>query len=135
MISTPTIPVPAMVPVNVGGNVQVPVAHAPAPTQRAIRRTVKRTYTVGRRKGGKTVSVLIKNLKTRKKVQDAKKVLKKTEIGEIKSFLKSKGLLKSGSVAPPNVLREMYESAMMAGDVHNLNDKIAMHNYITADDN
>jgi|SaaInlV_135m_DNA_1039713.scaffolds.fasta_scaffold04737_2 hypothetical protein len=135
MISTPTVPVPAMVPVNVGGNVQVPVAHAPAPTQRTIRRTVKRTYTVGRRKGGKTVSVLIKNLKTRKKVHDAKKVLKKAEIGEIKSFLKSKGLLKSGSVAPPNVLREMYESAMMAGDVHNLNDKIAMHNYITDDDN
>ena len=134
MIRTPTVPVPAMVPVNVGGNVQVPVAHAPAPTHRTVRRTVKRTYTVGRRKGGKTVSVLIKNLKTRKKVHDAKKVLKKTEIGEIKSFLKSKGLLKSGSVAPPNVLREMYESAMMAGDVHNLNDKVAMHNYITSSD-
>ena len=100
---------------------------------RIIKRTINRKYTVGRKIGGRKVSVLIKNLKTRRKIQEAKKELKKTETSEIKKYLKSHGLLKVGSVAPNNVLREMYESAMMGGDIHNVNEKVALHNF-KADD-
>ena len=100
---------------------------------RIIKRTISRKYTVGRKIGGRKVSVLIKNLKTRRKIQEAKKQLKKTETSEIKKYLKSHGLLKVGSVAPNNVLREMYESAMMGGDIHNNNGQVALHNF-NADD-
>ena len=105
----------------------------PQPGPRIIKRTIKRKYTVGRKIGGRNISVLIKNLKTRRKIQEAKKELKKTETSEIKKYLKSHGLLKTGSVAPNNVLREMYESAMMGGDIHNINGKVALHNF-NADD-
>ena len=105
----------------------------PQPGPRIIKRTINRKYTVGRKIGGRKVSVLIKNLKTRRKIQEAKKELKKTETSEIKKYLKSHGLLKTGSVAPNNVLREMYESAMMGGDIHNINEKVALHNF-NADD-
>jgi hypothetical protein len=104
------------------------------PTTRIIKRTTTKKYTVGRKIGGRKISVLIKNIKTRKKIQDAKKALKKTGTSEIKSYLKSHGLLKGGSVAPNNVLREMYESAMMAGEVHNTNGQVALHNFNADDD-
>jgi len=100
---------------------------------RLIKRTINHKYTVGRKIGGRKVSVLIKNLKTRRKIQEAKKELKKTETSDIKKYLKSHGLLKVGSVAPNNVLREMYESAMMGGDIHNTNGQVALHNF-SADD-
>ena len=101
------------------------------PTTRVIKKTIKHKYTVGRKIGGRKVSVLIKNLKTRRKVQEAKKELKKTNTTDIKKYLKSHGLLKGGSVAPNNVLREMYESAMMSGDIHNTNGEVALHNFNT----
>ena len=74
-------------------------------------------------------------MKTRKQVQEAKKKLKTEDLSEIKRFLKERGLLKSGSSAPNDVIRSMYESAMLAGDVHNLNVGTKIHNYLEEDDN
>jgi len=76
----------------------------------------------------------VKNMKTRKRVQEAKKKLKTENLLEIKRFLKERGLLKSGSSAPNDVLRAMYESAMLAGDVHNLNIGTKIHNYLEEDE-
>ena len=106
----------------------------PAPTSRTIKRTITNKYTVGRKIGGRKVSVLIKNLKTRRKIQEARKELKKTGTADIKKYLKSHGLLKVGSVAPNNVLREMYESAMMSGEIQNTNGQVALHNFNADDD-
>lgn len=103
------------------------------PTIRITKKTITNKYTVGRKIGGRKVSVLIKNLKTRRKIQEAKKEMKKTATSDIKKYLKSHGLLKVGSVAPNNVLREMYESAMLGGDIHNTNGQVALHNF-NADD-
>lgn len=106
----------------------------PKPTTRIIKQTRTQKYTVGRKIGGRKISVLIKNLKTRKKIKEAKKELKQTATADIKKYLKSHGLLKVGSVAPNNVLREMYESAMMSGDIHNTNGQVALHNFNTDDE-
>ena len=103
------------------------------PTIRITKKTITNKYTVGRKIGGRKVSVLIKNLKTRRKIQEAKKEMKKTATSDIIKYLKSHGLLKVGSVAPNNVLREMYESAMLGGDIHNTNGQVALHNF-NADD-
>ena len=117
--------------------VAIPTANPtaiPIATSRTIKRTITNKYTVGRKIGGRKVSVLIKNLKTRRKIQEAKKELKKTGTADIKKYLKSHGLLKVGSVAPNNVLREMYESAMMSGEIQNTNGQVALHNFNADDD-
>ena len=103
--------------------------------RKTIKKTIKQKYTVGKSRDKKQISVLVKNIKTRKRIQEAKKKLKTENILEIKRFLKERGLLKSGSSAPNDVLRAMYESAMLAGDVHNINIETKIHNYLEEDKN
>jgi DNA polymerase III alpha subunit (gram-positive type) len=104
-------------------------ALAPAPAQRfkkRITRTLK--YSLGKHKNGK-VSVLIKNAKTRRKVQTEQAILKKKTIPDIKAYLRSKNLLKVGSDVPNDVLRQLYENAILAGDVTNKSKDTLIHNY------
>jgi hypothetical protein len=125
---------PAKLTANPPTNPPANLTANPPATSRTIKRTITNKYTVGRKIGGRKVSVLIKNLKTRRKIQEAKKELKKTGTADIKKYLKSHGLLKVGSVAPNNVLREMYESAMMSGEIQNTNGQVALHNFNADDD-
>jgi hypothetical protein len=39
-------------------------------------------------------------------------------------------MLKVGSDAPPDVLRNMYESAKLTGDVNNVNKTVILHNFM-----
>ena len=95
--------------------------------KKRITRTLK--YSLGKHKNGK-VSVLIKNAKTRRKVQTEQAVLKQKSIADIKLYLRSKNLLKVGSEVPNDVLRQMYESAILAGDVTNKSKDILIHNFL-----
>ena len=81
-------------------------------------------------KYGKKVSILIKNRQTRKKVKDGHRQLKQTSITEVKNYLKDRQLLKSGSTAPNDVLREIYEKSILAGDVSNKTSGALMHNFL-----
>lgn len=90
-------------------------------------RTLK--YSLGKHKNGK-VSVLIKNAKTRRKVQTEQALLKQKSIADIKLYLRSKNLLKVGSEVPNDVLRQMYESAILAGDVTNKSKDTLIHNFL-----
>jgi hypothetical protein len=116
-----TMPIQAPVPTH------VPV---PAPTKfkKRITRTLK--YSLGKHKNGK-VSVLIKNAKTRRKVQTEQALLKQKSITDIKLYLRSKNLLKVGSEVPNDVLRQMYENAILAGDITNKSKDTLIHNYFT----
>ena len=95
--------------------------------KKRITRTLK--YSLGKHKNGK-VSVLIKNAKTRRKVQTEQAVLKQKSIADIKLYLRSKNLLKVGSEVPNDVLRQMYESAILAGDVTNKSKDTLIHNFL-----
>jgi len=92
-----------------------------------ITRTLK--YSLGKHKNGK-VSVLIKNAKTRRKVQTEQAFLKQTSIADIKLYLRSKNLLKVGSEVPNDVLRQLYESAILTGDVTNKSKDTLIHNFL-----
>ena len=96
------------------------------------KRTFKKRYKLGKQKGGtgKVVGVLVSNQQTRKKVQKDHQLLKKKSSDEIKTFLRNKGMLKVGSDAPIDVLRQMYESCMLTGEVKNTGKGVFIDNYL-----
>ena len=92
------------------------------------KRTLKNYETFGRR--ANKVAVLIKDRGTRKKIEQEKKLLKKHELSKIKDYLQEHGLLKVGSAAPEDVLREIYEKTFLTGEINNKNKGILVHNYL-----
>jgi hypothetical protein len=79
------------------------------------------------------VAILIKNNQTRKRVQGEHLALKKQTILEVKNYLRKKNLLKAGSDAPADVLRQMYEQSVLAGDVENISNDALLHNFFSTD--
>lgn len=99
------------------------------------KRTTTRKFKLGKDKQKRMVGVLIKDRHTRKRIIDAQKDMKRKNINEIKQYLKDRGLLKAGSKAPNDILRKMYESCMLTGDVTNGDGDVIMHNFLAEKDN
>jgi hypothetical protein len=97
-------------------------------TKHITKKTIKRKYTLGRSNIKRTVSVLIKDRGTRRKVLTAQKDLKRKNINDIKVYLREHNLIKTGSNAPNDVLRKLYESAMLSGEITNNNTETLLHN-------
>jgi ribosomal protein S17 len=100
----------------------------PRKLKQVRRKTTIKKYKLG--KHGKTISILIKNNKTRKIIQNAQRELKNVPIHDVKNALIKNNLLKLGSTAPSNVLRTMFEESNMTGDVVNTGGDTFMHNYM-----
>lgn len=101
------------------------------PFKKKITRTIKRIHKLGKKDG--VVGVLIKDNKTRKRAHDEYKEICKRPIKEVKDYLREHELLKVGSPAPTDVLRAMYENSVLAGDVHNKNSDVLVHNYMSSE--
>ena len=95
-----------------------------------IKKTIRRKYTLGKSKMYRKVGVLIKNIQTRKKVIDSHKELKSHHVNDIKKYLRNKGLIKIGNHTPTDLLRKLYESAILTGDVNNSNKETVLHNLL-----
>jgi hypothetical protein len=98
--------------------------------ERSIRKRITRTIKYKLGKKGDKVSILIKNLKTRKLVQHEQTLLKQKNILEVKNYLRKKNLIKVGSDAPPDILREIYECSILSGDVENKAKDVLIYNYM-----
>ena len=56
-------------------------------------------------------------------------------IEEIKKYLIKHGFIKVGTTTPNDVLRKMYESALLiCGEIQNYNSETLMYNFINNDD-
>tara|TARA_Y100000591_G_C21804051_1_gene683752 strand:+ start:286 stop:1128 length:843 start_codon:yes stop_codon:yes gene_type:complete len=91
-------------------------------------KTLKKKLILGKKNG--KISVLIKNRKTRKKIKNETLKLKKKSLEEIKQYLRIHNLIKIGSDAPEDLLRETFENAFLSGNIFNKNTENLIHNYI-----
>jgi len=99
-------------------------------SSKRIKKTIKRTYTLGKSKIHKKVGVLIKDKNTRKRVLNAQRDIKRHGINDIKQYLRTHGLIKTGSSAPNDIVRKIYESAMLSGEVTNQDKDILLQNFL-----
>ena len=90
--------------------------------------TIRKKYHLGRT--GKKVAILIKDRNTRKQIAHEQTLLRKTPLSEVKIYLRRHNLLKSGSEAPNDVLRHLYEQCVLSGDIHNTSGEVLLHNYL-----
>ena len=100
------------------------------PNKNYIKRTIKRRFTLGKSDKLKKVAILIKDKQTRRKVLNTQKELKNTSITDIKRYLRQHGIIKTGTTCPTDILRKMYESALMAGEITNINKDTLLHNFL-----
>ena len=103
--------------------------------KRKQKRTLRRTYSVGRSRTAPKISVLVSNKTLRNRISTKTQLLKQVPINDVKRFLIKQGIIRVGSTTPNDVLRKMYESlSLICGDVYNHNPDTLLYNYMNGDD-
>jgi hypothetical protein len=97
-----------------------------------LKKTVKRKFTLGKSDKLRRISVLIKDRQTRKNIINTQKELKKTDITDVRRYLRQHGIIKVGTTCPADILRKTFESALLAGEVTNTNKETLLHNFLSA---
>ena len=90
---------------------------------------VERKLVVGVNKTRKKVGVFIKNNILRRNTEDNKVKLKEKNMKNIKEELKKDNLIKYGTFAPNDLLREIYESSFLVCGIKNNNSNNIIHNF------
>jgi hypothetical protein len=100
----------------------------------AQRKTLRRTFKIGKSNANNRISVLVSNRTIRNRISNRNIELKQTPMLEVRRYLVKHGLIKIGSPSPPDVLRQMYESAsLMCGNITNHNSETLMYNYLNSE--
>ena len=98
-----------------------------------LKKTVKRKFTLGKSDKLRRVSVLIKDRQTRKNIINTQKELKKTNITDVRKYLRQHGIIKVGSTCPADILRKTFECAVLTGEVNNTNKDTLLHNFLSSE--
>jgi hypothetical protein len=107
------------------------VSQNPRLTYPKQKRTIRRTYKVGKSKTFPKVTVLLSNRTLRNHTMTKTHELKQTPIEEVRRYLMKKGMIKVGSTAPNDVLRKMYEAAqLICGEIQNHNPDNLLYNFL-----
>jgi hypothetical protein len=129
----PTTPENNNVINTLNNEINTEILHPDYPFNRKTIKTIKKKYTLGKSKTKRQISLLIKSNETRKKIVLACKDLRRHSINDVKQYLKEHNLMTPGSAAPPDVLRKIYESSIMTGEITNLNRDTLINNFLKSD--
>jgi hypothetical protein len=102
-------------------------------TKTYLKKTVKRKFTLGKSDKLRRVSVLIKDRQTRKNIINTQKELKKTNITDVRKYLRQHGMIKVGTTCPQDILRKVFESAVLTGEITNTNKETLLHNFLSSE--
>ena len=107
----------------------------PVKINKKIKKTIHNKYKLGKQKNKQIprVGILLKTSNTRKTIIEECKKLKSEDISQIKFYLRKRGFIKEGSIAPSNVIRELYCSLKTTGDVKNSNKEYTMDDLHSVD--
>ena len=114
------------------------------PTYRQWKRQTQKTYTLqpskkklkhkkftfGKNKTVKKVGILLKSTEMKEKVNENIILWKKNNMKTVKNYLKNQNLIRYGTNAPNELLREMYLSSNLCGNVENANGQALIDNYM-----
>ena len=101
------------------------------PKKMKRKKTIRRTYKIGRSKIMPKVSVLVSNKTIRNHISTKTHLIKQTPIHEIRKYLIKHGFIRVGAITPNDVLRKMYETAMlMCGEIQNHNPDNLLYNFL-----
>ena len=104
--------------------------------KRLQKKIIRRTYKTGKSKTKPAISVLISNKTVRNSITEKKQILQQVPLQEVRKYLMRHGFIKVGTITPNDVLRQMYEAALLiCGEVHNHNSDTLMYNFVNNNDN
>lgn len=127
--TTPDI-IPADPSINISQDISKSSPTKSIPVKKRITKTkTSKKYKIGRSLKNRKISILLKNKTIKNKVIVANNRLKHVSLVDIKLYLKKHNLIKSGAGTPHNILRRMYESAVLAGEIFNKNDDTLLYNF------
>jgi len=106
-------------------------SNKPKPKKLKQRKTIRRKHKVGRSKYYSKIGVLVSNRTIRNTVSNQMQQLKMVPIHEVRTYLIKNGFIKVGSNTPNDVLRKMYESALLVcGEIKNHNKDNLLYNFL-----
>ena len=97
--------------------------------KKKIKTQTEKKYILGKNKTSKKIGIFIKNNTSRRNIEKDKINLKNSKIKTVKNYLKKNNLIKYGSSAPNNLLREIYTNSILCGNINNINGDTLIHNY------
>jgi hypothetical protein len=90
----------------------------------------KMTIRAGKIKDRKgKLGIFMKNHDIRKRTQKKIDTLKGITIAQMRGYLRERGLIKVGTYAPDDIIRQMYINSNLAGDITNKNGDVLKHNF------
>tara|TARA_B110000093_G_C12783083_1_gene331371 strand:- start:422 stop:784 length:363 start_codon:yes stop_codon:yes gene_type:complete len=103
--------------------------------KRFHKKIIRRTYKTGKSKTKPLISVLISNKTIRNTITTKKQLLQQVPLQDVRKYLMKHGFIKIGTITPNDVLRQMYEAALLiCGEVQNHNSETLMYNFINNND-
>ena len=117
-----------------GGDIDIKdILKEKEPVKTYLKKTLKRKFTLGKSDKLRRVSVLIKDNQTRKNIINTQKNLKKTSITDVRKYLRQHGMIKVGTTCPSDILRKVFETAVLTGEITNTNKETLLHNFLSSE--